>query len=30
MSFTDAYFLGLAAARDGRLVTFDRTVPKGV
>lgn len=27
---TDAYLLGLATARDGRLVTFDRTVPKGV
>ena len=24
---TDAYLLGLATARDGRLATFDRTVP---
>lgn len=28
-SLTDLYLLALAAANNGRLVTFDRTIPRG-
>ena len=29
-SLTDIYLLGLAASRDGRLVTFDRNIPLSI
>ena len=29
-SLTDVYLLGLAASRDGRLVTFDRNIPLSI